>query len=205
MRFFVLGANGKTGSEFLDLALAKGHWVTAYVRSPWKITRRDPGLTVVQGDLTNVEGMAEAMKGHDAVISALGPTPGEAFKPHHLLDEMAFRTAAAMEHAGVKKVYFVSSAALFPGGGPVTRLFRWLFRHHVEDLRGAEKFLADSRLDWTIARPPRLDKIKGESFTSREGALPKTGFRMSFRGVANFMLQAAEKGANARQVVGLGR
>src|SRR5512140_3159554 len=73
MRFFILGANGRTGSELIDLSLARGHQLTAFVRSPEKITRQDGRLRVVKGDPHDPEAMARAMKGHDAVLSALGP------------------------------------------------------------------------------------------------------------------------------------
>jgi len=38
MNIFLLGATGKTGSLFLKMALENGHRVTAYVRSPEKMT-----------------------------------------------------------------------------------------------------------------------------------------------------------------------
>jgi putative NADH-flavin reductase len=46
MRLLILGANGKTGTQLVDLALARGHEVTAFVRSPAKVTRRHPLLRV---------------------------------------------------------------------------------------------------------------------------------------------------------------
>ena len=46
MRLFILGATGKTGTQIVDVALARGHQVTAFVRSPAKITRRHPRLQV---------------------------------------------------------------------------------------------------------------------------------------------------------------
>ncbi|PYQ02666.1 MAG: hypothetical protein DMF82_15390 [Acidobacteria bacterium] len=50
MKLFILGANGKTGTQLVDLALARGHQFTAFVRSPGKITRRHPRLQVQRGD-----------------------------------------------------------------------------------------------------------------------------------------------------------
>src|SRR5437879_2899477 len=41
MRLFVLGATGRTGKEILELALARGHEVTAFVRSPQKLAARE--------------------------------------------------------------------------------------------------------------------------------------------------------------------
>src|SRR5260370_42311417 len=78
LRPFGLGAAGRTGVELLDLALAHGHAVTAFVRSPRKITRRHERLAVVEGSVDEARPMAAAMTGHDAVGSVLGPTPGQA-------------------------------------------------------------------------------------------------------------------------------
>ena len=39
MQIFLLGGTGRTGQQFIDLALAGGHEITAFVRSPGKIRR----------------------------------------------------------------------------------------------------------------------------------------------------------------------
>jgi putative NADH-flavin reductase len=72
VRVFVIGATGHTGIQVLDLALSRGHEVTAFVRSPGKIVRRDPRLKIVTGDPHSVEQLTAAMPAHDVVISTLG-------------------------------------------------------------------------------------------------------------------------------------
>jgi putative NADH-flavin reductase len=49
MRLFVIGATGRTGSEIVNLARTRGHEVTAFVRSPQKLSRAG-SLTIVCGD-----------------------------------------------------------------------------------------------------------------------------------------------------------
>src|SRR5690348_13181469 len=102
-RMFVLGATGRTGKELVEIALARGHRVTAFVRSPARITRRDPRLTVVKGDPRNVDELTRALPGHDAVLSALGPRPREAMTRTTLLEEGASSAVAAMRRAGVRR------------------------------------------------------------------------------------------------------
>src|SRR5438132_13281995 len=63
-KMLVLGATGKTGKELIDIALARGHEVTAFVRSPAKIARRDNRLTVVKGDPRSVEELCKVLVGH---------------------------------------------------------------------------------------------------------------------------------------------
>src|SRR3989442_10359670 len=89
MKLFILGANGKTGTQLIDLALARTHQVTAFVRSPEKVTHRDPRLLVLRGDPHDVHEMASALPGHDAVLSVLGVRPSQAFRPHTLVQECA--------------------------------------------------------------------------------------------------------------------
>jgi putative NADH-flavin reductase len=207
MRLFILGATGRTGVELLDLALARGHSVTAFVRSPDKIARRDTRLAIVEGHVDDAGRMADAMKGHDAVVSALGPAPRQAIYAGTTLMHDSTKTAlSAMERAGLKRFMVVSSALLFPGGGLAISFFRWLIDHHIEDLRAMERTLETSAVEWTIARPPRLVMTRDEGFTATEGSFPEgltVSASMSWRAVAAFLIEALERGLYARRIVGL--
>ena len=203
MRVFILGANGKTGSQLVDVALARAHDVTAFVRSPAKITRRHPRLQVQAGDPHRADELARALPGHDVVFSALGVRPPQAFRPHALVQECAASTVAAMTRTGVSRLLLVSAAVLFPEKGLRFAFFRWLLTHVMRDLGTAEEIVRATPLDWTIARPPRLIQRPDEAYRSRRDALPADGFSMSFRAVAAFMLDAAEKGMHVHEIVGL--
>lgn len=72
MRIALIGATGMVGSRVLQEALSRGHEVTAVTRDPEKLAAR-PGLSVVKGDAGDPERLAEALKGHDAVVSSLNP------------------------------------------------------------------------------------------------------------------------------------
>ena len=203
MRVFILGANGKTGSQLVDVALARAHDVTAFVRSPAKIMRRHPRLQVQAGDPHRADELARALPGHDVVFSALGVRPPRAFHPHALVQECAASTVAAMTRTGVSRLVMVSAAVLFPEKGLRFAFFRWLLTHVARDLGTAEDIVRATSLDWTIARPPRLIQGPDEAYRSRRDALPVDGFSMSFRAVAAFMLDAAEKGTHVHEIVGL--
>ena len=72
MKIFLLGGTGKTGSITLKMALERGHRVTAYVRSPEKITLVNENLSIVNGNLLSVTEMSSAMADHEVVVSCLG-------------------------------------------------------------------------------------------------------------------------------------
>jgi putative NADH-flavin reductase len=203
MRLFLIGATGKTGTQLLDLALARGHAVTAFVRSPAKITRQDARLAVVAGDPRNPDELARALPGHDAVLSTLGVRPPAAFRRHWLVRDCAASTVAAMTRAGVDRYVLLSAAVLFPLQGLRFAFFRWLLKHIARDLGGAEEIVRGTPLQWTIARPPRLVERADEGYRSTVDALPADGFTMSFRAVAAFMLDAAERREHVRETVGL--
>src|SRR6266566_3367734 len=123
MRLFLLGANGRTGTEIIDLARRRGHEVTAFVRSPQKL-RPATSLTIVRGDPRRPETIATALPGHDAVLSAIGPHPRDALRPGTLLTDCARATVDAMTASGVARLAIVSAAVLFPEKGVYFRFFR---------------------------------------------------------------------------------
>ena len=205
MRLFILGANGKTGTQLVDLALADNHEVTAFVRSPAKITRRHPSLNVRAGDPHRVDELAHALPGHDVVLSALGVRPPEAFRPHTLVQECAASTVAAMTRAGVSRLVLVSAAVLFPEKGLRFAFFRWLLTYIARDLDAAEQIVRATPLEWTIARPPRLVDKPDERYRAMSDALPADGFTMSFRALARFALDAVEQRTHVHEIVGLAR
>jgi putative NADH-flavin reductase len=203
MRLFIVGANGKTGTQLVDLALARGHRVTAFVRSPEKLQRQHERLSIVRGDPHSTDALANALPDHDAVLSALGVRPRQAFRPHTLVQECAASTVAAMTRAGVRRLIIVSAAVLFPEKGVRFALFRWLLAHIARDLGAAEEIVRATTLEWTIARPPNLTQSSDETYHSRSNALPPGRLSMSFRAVAAFMIDALEQRTHIQEIVGL--
>jgi putative NADH-flavin reductase len=163
MRLFVLGATGRTGTEIIDLAQKRGHQVTAFVRSPQKL-KPAPSLTIVRGDPLRSETIIAALPGHEAVLSAIGPPPREAFRPNTLVADCARATVNAMAASGVARLAIISAAVLFPEKGLYYAFFRWFLQHHARDLHAMEDIVQASGLQWTIARPPRLTNSDGASF-----------------------------------------
>jgi len=205
MKLFVLGANGRTGTQIVNLALLRGHEVTAFVRSPQKL-KPAGSLAIVRGDPRRPEAIAAALPGHDAVLSAIGPPPREALlRRSTLLTDCASATVEAMTASGVSRLAIVSAAVLFPGKGLYFAFFRWLLKYHAHDLCGMEDLVRASGLSWTIARPPRLTNSPEVSFRALRDALPPGSRAMSFRSVAAFMLEAVERRSHVAEVVGLGQ
>ena len=201
MKLFVIGATGRTGREVIQQALAKGHHVTAFVRSPESITLRNERLTVLKGNAIDEDQLSDAMQDHDAVLSTLGPR--EVFKPSSLLHDSALATTRAMRRSGVKRFVVLSAAAHFPG--ILNRIASFILRNHMRDSLAMEKIVQANGLDWTIARPPRLTQEQYTTYRSREGAAPKMGFTLSRKAVAAFMLDAIEQKKHFQKIVGIAK
>jgi putative NADH-flavin reductase len=205
MRLFILGATGHTGRELTQLGLARGHQVTAFVRSPDKIQARPPGLSVIAGNPLEPAQLRAALPGHDAVLSSLGPGFPEAFRPSTLMARSAASAVQAMREAGVERLAIASAAVLFPTPGRYYAFFRWLLREHARDLSGMENVVRQSGLAWTIGRPPRLIAARDAHYASYGDDLPAGNRSVSFRAFATFMLDCVEQGKHVREVVGVGR
>ena len=201
MKLFVIGATGRAGQEVVQQAIARGHHVTAFVRSPESITLRNERLTVLKGNAIDENSLFEAMQNHDVVISTLGPR--EVFKPGTLLHDSALATTRAMNRSGVKRLVVLSAAAHFPG--IPNRIASFVRRNHMRDSLSMEAIVQANGLDWTIARPPRLTQKDSLNYRSREDAAPRMGFALSRKAVAAFMLDAIEQRKHFHKIVGVAK
>ncbi len=205
MRLFILGATGGIGRQLVDQALERGHRVTAFVRSPQKLGAARDGLTVIPGDVHNVDAMSRALTGHDAMLSALGP-PGPA--RNTITSDSARATIAAMQSAGIDRLLVVGVAALFPDIGVFGHLLRnTLLRNIADDSAEMERIVKASSLDWTIVRPPRLTNgPRREHYGVADDRLPNGAggnATISRAEVAHFMLDEVEQPGHMRRVVGI--
>ena len=77
MRLAMFGATGRAGGAILRQACAAGYEVHALTRSPGKLNRDDPQVTVTAGDVRDLAATGRTVQGADAVVSAIGGTgPG---------------------------------------------------------------------------------------------------------------------------------
>jgi putative NADH-flavin reductase len=203
MRVLVLGATGGIGRFLLEFATARGHEVTAFVRSPQKIALKSDRLRAVSGDLLHAEQLAQVLLGQDVVLSAFGPAT---LRRVTTRGEFGAALATAMERSGVRRAVVVSSGLLFEEQNAIGKLLRGtLFRNLLPDMTAMEATLEKDGLEWTIVRPPRLTNGPlTKSYSVADGRLPK-GMTVSRACVADFMIKEAERPAHVRQIVGLSK
>lgn len=187
----------------VDIALQRGFELTAFGRSPHKLTVEHARLTKVRGDPQDHDAMAAAMRGHDAIIMTLGPTVGETLGRSTRMEDWGRALGAAITASGVHRAVVLSAGVLFPLRGAQYAFFRWLLRHHARDLVAMEGRVAAASQEYTFVRPPRLIDTPNDAYVVQEGSLPTSSSSASFRAVASFMVDAVEARTHVGQVVGL--
>ncbi|MEU3269712.1 NAD(P)H-binding protein [Saccharomonospora sp. NPDC006951] len=168
MRLVILGATGGIGKHLVSTALARGHAVTAAVRSPAKITVRHPELTVLHANPLEAGSLKEAVRDAHAVLSGIGAGGRrDSLKP---ASTSATAVAEAMATSETRRLIVVSAGPLNRTGEGLSWISRRVFspvlwailREVYTDLERMETFLASSDLDWTAVRPPRLTDAEGK-------------------------------------------
>jgi putative NADH-flavin reductase len=155
----MLGATGRTGRLVVAELLRRGHRVTALVREPGKLGDLAERAGIVIGGSRDPEALAAFVHGADAVLSALGPTAREPT----LHRDTATALVTVMNSAGVRRFIGISGAGIdVPGDRKALRdrVISTLIARFggvvVGDKPAEYQVLADSGLDWTLIRPPRL-------------------------------------------------
>lgn len=195
MKIIVFGATGATGREILRQAAAQGHTVSAFVRDREALA--DQGdIRVIQGDVFDSATVAEAILGHRAVFSALGP---RTLKKSGLLARAVPNIIAGMHQHYVSRLIVLGASGAQPGYGSyqsaLSRIAFWLvahtfLRHPFADQAAQERLLGASDVDYTIVRPPRLNNGPlTRSYRVVPDALPPGGRKISRADTAHFMLQ----------------
>lgn len=161
MNILVIGATGGTGQAIVREALAKGHTVSALVRSREKAAPLLPGANLEEGDARDPAAMGRAMKGCKAVISALGSRKISLFKEVTVMSEATKTLVNAMKKQRVSRLVCITGLGAGDsaghGGFVYDRLIKPIvLRTIYEDKDRQEEVIKNSRLDWVIVRPTVL-------------------------------------------------
>jgi nucleoside-diphosphate-sugar epimerase len=207
MRILVIGGSGFLGREVVEAGLQRGYEITTLARAP-DVGPSRPMLRSVQGDARNPAAIREAVRGHDAVIHAIGPSSSNAPKGRAnarrregttLFSQSGGAVIEAMQAEGVDRLIAVSNV----GVGDSAPALPWILRRValpwfapfvravMADKERMEEAIRQSRLDWTIVRFNGLGKgaPKGSIRTSLTG---KVGLFISVSDAARFLIDQVE-------------
>ena len=207
-RILIVGATGGTGRHLVTRALHRGYEVTAFVRDPGKLIVSHPKLTVVQGNVLGEASVDKAIRGQDAVLSALGHK--QFLWPTRILSRGTENVLRSMRAHGVRRLICETSLGLGDSAGRMG-LYYTLFvipvvlPFYFWDKARQERLLGASDREWVIVRPGVL--TNGEPRGSchhdrRAGGFVGTA-RITRADVADFMLDQLTSDAYLRTAVGI--
>ena len=156
LRLLVIGATGGTGRELVQQALAQGHQVTAFVRDPAKLQIAHANLRIAQGNVLDYATVESAMRGQDAVLSALGHR--RFLGPTRIQSDGTRNVLRAMSTCDVPRLICETALGL---GNSVGRLglpgtffmLPMVLPFYFWDKLRQEELIMASDRDWVIARP----------------------------------------------------
>lgn len=158
MKLLIFGASGATGKHLVSQALEGGFEVSAFVRDLRKLPQTHPRLTLIQGNVEDVDRIHQAIAGHDAVLSALGANGMFQFDPvvvnglQHIVQAMATQR--------VKRLIYLSTLGVRDSrkraGFMIRVMAPTLLRHEIRGHELREEIIQHSSLHWTIVRAPIL-------------------------------------------------
>jgi putative NADH-flavin reductase len=150
-----LFGTGMIGSRIAREALSRGHQVTVVARTPGKLPK-DLAAEEVQGDARDVDSIVRAVRGHDAVISAVGAGTGE----QSGLLAASKALIEGVKQAGVPRLLLVGGAGSLevkPGLQLVDLPdFPTAYKAPALAHREVLNLVREADLDWTYLSPAAL-------------------------------------------------
>jgi putative NADH-flavin reductase len=206
MNIALFGASGATGRLVLEQALAKGHTVTALVRTPAKLPVSHERLKILQGDVTDSAAVERAVAGQEVVISAIGS--GKDRGPTTLYSDSVRNIIAAMEKRHVRRLLCISAGGAYSGKDLSAPWFLhyiikpFFVREVFLDMGRMEELITRSPVDWTIVRPSRLVDTPPRGSYRRELAYCiKGGNKIGRADLAAFLVGELDAGEYTRKAV----
>jgi len=209
----IFGSTGGSGKAALNELLHAGHQIRVLVRTPTNLVldeeseAKKENLTIVQGDVRDLEKVKEVLEGTDVVISAIGSAVS--FSGRFYWPKLADSTVCA---EGINTIITAISQVAHPPqrlisvsttGLSVTRdvplllvpLYHWLLAEPHVDKAKMEKAIINAETEgvikeFIIVRAALLtDGPKTEKYRTGEGLL---GYTVSRQDVGHFVAQNIE-------------
>ena len=206
-KILIIGSTGGTGRELVKQALERGHEVTALARRPAALAIEHPKLAIVRGDVLDPASLDAAMRGQDAVLSALGHK--QFFRPTRIQSQGTANVLAAMAQHSVRRFVCETSLGVGDSAGRLGLLGTFflipvILPFYFWDKARQERAIAASAADWVIVRPGTLTNgaQRGHYRHGHVGNYLWGGW-IARADVADFMLNQLESDEYLRRAPGL--
>ncbi|CAA9271751.1 MAG: Rrf2-linked NADH-flavin reductase [uncultured Acetobacteraceae bacterium] len=196
MHVALIGATGNAGSRILAELTRRGHSVTAIVRNPERVPAQ-ASVTAKKGDVFDQQGLAELLKGHDAVVSSVHFTASD---PRKLIE--------AVRASGVKRYLVVGGAGSLEAAPGLKLIDAPDFPAEYKPEAAAGGVFLDvlrdeKELDWTFLSPSATfvpGERTGKFRLGRDQLVAnEQGSSISFEDYAIALVDELEKPAHSRQ------
>lgn len=207
MKVIVFGATGTIGRLTVERMLADGHDVTAFARQPQKLDITSRNLSLFAGDATDPAQVAEAVKGHEAVVIAIGAGMS---RSSLIRSQGTMNVIQAMQEHGVKRLIVQSTLGAHDSWGNLNFfwkriMFGALLRPVFKDHELQEQLVRASGLDWTIVRPSAFtdDPARGTFQVGFDGKERNLSLKIPRGDVAAFLTKQLADRTFRRQAVAI--
>ena len=211
MHILILGPTGRLGRLLVDEALSRGHQVSVVVSHEYRLKTNPKLLDVHEGTPLNKYTVSEAMKGCDAILSALNISrtsdyPWAALRTS--VDFLSLSMKNILEAAAenrIKRLIITTAWGVAETRGDIPFWFRWLIdnsniKYPYTDHERQEGLLKASDLEWTVVRPVGLtDSHKNKEIKVSLDNQPRPSLTISRLNVARFMLDVLEQNLYVKQ------
>jgi len=154
MKLALFGISGRIGRRIAREALSRGHEITAIIRDPARVPFSHERLTAVTGDVCDPVSVAAAVTGHDAVISAIGPSAGAS---PQVVVQAAHSLINGLKRASVRRLIVGGGAGSLEAAPGIqlvdTPDFPQEWRAIALAHRDALAVFRTADLDWTYVSP----------------------------------------------------
>jgi uncharacterized protein YbjT (DUF2867 family) len=162
MHVTIAGGHGKIALRLTALLTGRADHVTSIIRNPdhrADVERAGGTPVVIDLETTDVDDLAPALRGTDAVVFAAGAGPGSGTTRKDTVDRAAaVLLADAACAAGVRRYLLISSTGVDDPPRPGTDE---VWAAYLTAKKAAEEALRASGLEWTILRPGMLTDQAG--------------------------------------------
>jgi len=166
LRILVYGATGKVGSLVVEEALQRGHLVTAVSRDPSRIEKQHENLSVVAGDLLDLQSVELLVEDKDVIIVSVRGMIGKDKNPENTLQYIAIGNvvghlriigdgAARLIHVGGSGSLVVEPGVLYADKIPRIFLPKSLELEIQGQVLTLEFLRTVDDVDWSYATPAK--------------------------------------------------
>lgn len=207
MKVLILGATGTIGRLAVRRMIDDGHAVTAFARHPEKLALRHDNLTLLAGDATDADAVADAVRGQDAVVITVGAGKS---RSGTVRSQTTMNAIQAMQMHGVRRLICQSTLGAHESWSNLNFfwkriMFGALLAPVFRDHELQESLVRASGLDWTIVRPSAFTDrpVRGRL---KEGIAPgerRLALKIPRAEVAEFLRRQLSEARYRHRAVGI--